>query len=355
MALPEDAEVGTTVHFHSRGASIVGAIPLTRCQFLIPFTVIHDEAGAATAPLLAKFRLPTSLEEKADHFVPLLRAVDFAEAAQRSQGIPDIGFQASRQLQFCHLSDKLRAVIGCAPTLLIALKQTCKWASLEDNVLSMWLERSDDHVKICSRLLGTAGIAHLEHSQWLQNIFPIHIVRQFAGPNWVPATMAFEARYTPSPETRSSWPTTRFLSGQRASWIDVPISLLSLPNLASHLPASPPVDEAEPSSADMIGALRLMLPSYLEEGAPTVAEIAEMAGISVRSLQRKLTDAGLSYSDLLGAARFDKAARLLRGMDAKIIEIAFACGYADPAHFTRAFRKIAGITPRQFREQNRER
>lgn len=331
----------------------MGAIPLTRCQFLIPFAIIHGQIGAATAPLLAKFQLPTSLEEKPDHFIPLLRAVDFAEAAQRTQGISDFGFQASQHLQFCHLSDKLRAVIGSAPTLLTALQQTCRWAPVEDNILSMWLERSDDHVKICSQLLGTAGIAHLEHSQWLQNIFPIHIVRQFAGPNWVPATMAFEARYTPSPETRSFWPTTRFLSGQKASWIDVPVSLLGLPNLLNDRPASPPVDEVEPSRGDMIGALRLMLPSYLDERAPTVVDVAKMAGISVRSLQRRLAGAGLSYSDLLGAARFDNATRLLRDTEAKIIEVAFACGYADPAHFTRAFRKIAGITPRQFRGQYR--
>ncbi|MGX5733314.1 helix-turn-helix domain-containing protein [Bosea thiooxidans] len=333
----------------------MAGIPLTRCQFLIPFTAIHDEMGASTAPLLAKFGLPTSVEEKADHFVPLLRAIGFAEAARRSQGIVDFGFLASQRLQYYHLSDRLRAVIGHSPTLFTALQQICKWATLEDNVLDMWLERRDGHVKICSRLLGTSGIAHLEHSQWLQNIFPIHIVRQFAGANWVPATIAFEARYSPSAQTRSSWPNTRFLSGQAASWIDVPISLLGLPALANELPASPADDAAGPSGADIISALRMMLPSYLDEGAPTVAEVAEMAGISVRSLQRKLSGAGLSYSDLLGAARFENAARLLRDSDAKIIEIAFSSGYADPAHFTRAFRRISGITPREYRDQSRPR
>lgn len=331
----------------------MAGIPLTRCQFLLPFTDIHDEIGASTAPLLAKFGLPTSLEEKAHHFIPLLRAVDFAEAAQRAQGIVDFGFQASQRLQFCHLSEKLRAVIGYSPTLFSALQQVCKWASLEDTVLTMWLERCDDHVKICSRLLGTAGVAHLEHSQWLQNIFPIHIVRQFAGPGWVPATMAFEARYTPSSQTQSRWPGTRFLSGQAASWIDVPVALLGLPNLANDLPASPAEDEAGPYGNDIIGALRLMLPSYLDEGTPTVAEVAEMAGVSVRSLQRKLSGAGLSYSDLLGAARFENAARLLRDTDAKIIEVAFSSGYADPAHFTRAFRRLSGVTPRDYRGQSR--
>jgi hypothetical protein len=45
----------------------------------------------------------------------------------------------------------------------------------------MWFERDDDHVRVCSRLARTNGLLHLEHAQWLQNIFSIYIVRQFAG------------------------------------------------------------------------------------------------------------------------------------------------------------------------------
>jgi AraC-like DNA-binding protein len=333
----------------------MNGIPLTRCQFLIPFVEICNEIGAPSAALLTKFRLPTSLEEKADHYVPILPAIQFAEAAQRAQGIVDFGFQASRLVQFCHLSEKLRSVIAHAPTLLAALHQVCRWAPVEDTNLNMWLERCDDHVKICSRLAGTTGLLHLEHSQWLQNVFPVHIVRQFTGPDWVPTTMAFEARYSPSSDTQAFWPNTRFLSDQDASWIDVPVSLLSLPNLAHETLPNLPEDETGPSAVELIGTLKLMLPSYLDEGLPTVAEVAEMAGISVRSFQRKLSSVDLSYSGLVDMVRFENAARLLRGTDARVIDVAFSSGYADPAHFTRAFRRIAGVTPREFREQWRPR
>lgn len=333
----------------------MNGIPLTRCQFLIPFAVIHSEIGAPTEALLAEFRLPTSLEEKADHFIPLLPAINFAEAAQRSQGITDFGFQASRQLQFCHLSEKLRAIIGYSPTLFTALQQVCKWAPLEDTILSMWLERCDDYVRVCSQLIGTAGLLHLEHSQWLQNIFTIHIVRQFTGSDWTPSTIAFEANYTPSRETKSLWPNTRFLSGQHASWIDVHVSQLSFPNLALDSPPNPYEEEDQTSPTEIVHTLKLMLPSYLDEGAPTIMEIAEMAGISVRSFQRKLSSMGLSYSGLVDLVRFESAAKHLRETDARIIDVAFSCGYADPAHFTRAFRRISGTTPREFREQWRPR
>lgn len=316
----------------------------------MPFADIHADIGASTSRLLEKFRLPGSLEEKADDFIPLLRAVNFAEFVQRSQGITDLGFQASRRLEFDHLSAQLKAVIRYAPTLFTALQQVCKWATLEDNVLNMWLEHRADHVRICSKLVGTAGIAHLEHSQWLQNIFPIHIVRQFAGPDWLPAAIAFEARYSPSAATQALWPKTRFLSGQHASWIEVPLGLMGLPCRSMAALPELPADEAGPGASSLINSLQLMLPSYLDERVPTVAEVADMAGTSTRSLQRKLSQAGLTYSDLLEGARFQRAARLLQHSDAKVIDIAFAAGYTDPAHFTRAFRRMSGTTPSKFRQ-----
>jgi AraC-like DNA-binding protein len=334
----------------------MATIPLTRCQFLLPFAGILNELGAPTSSLLAKFHLPTSLEEKANLYIPILPAIRFAESAQRSQGIVDFGFQAARHLHYGHLSEKLRTLIGHSSTLLAALQQVCKWASVEDTNLIIWLERCDDQVRICSRLTGTKGLLHLEHSQWLQVVFPIHIVRRFAGPNWAPATIAFEARYTPGLEAQSCWPNTRFLSGQHASWIDVPISQLSSSNnRANEIPPPPQDGEYGPASYEMIELLKLMLPSYLDEGVPTLSEVAEMAGVSTRSLQRKLSYAGLSYSTLIDTARFENASKLLRATDSKIIEIALSSGYTDPAHFTRAFRRIAGVTPRQFREQSRPR
>ncbi|WP_440639959.1 helix-turn-helix domain-containing protein [Bradyrhizobium sp. PUT101] len=330
-------------------------IHLTRCQHLSPFADILNGLGAPTVSLLERFRLPASLEEKSDYYIPILPAIEFAQFASSSQGIEDFGFHAARTLHFGHLSKRTRHLIGHSPTLLVALQQACKWASLEDSNLSNWLEHHDDHVRYCSRLDGTKGLQHLEHSQWLQIAFPIFIIRQFAGSDWAPATIAFEARYTPSRACQSFWTKSHFLSGQEASWIDVPVSLLGLPNRTNETPPDLKSAPVEHPSFGFIQTLKLMLPSYLDERPPVLAEIAEMAGVSARSLQREFSRAGITYSGLLDAVRFDNARKLLRDTDSKIIEVAFASGYADPAHFTRAFRRVAGVTPGQFREQWRPR
>ncbi|MET4023199.1 helix-turn-helix transcriptional regulator [Bradyrhizobium sp. S3.2.12] len=127
-----------------------------------------------------------------------------------------------------------------------------------------------------------------------------------------------------------------FLSGQKASWIDVPISLLRTPHPANAVASGSSQREFEPISTDIVTALKLMLPSYLDERVPGIAEMAEITGTSVRSLQRELARAGLTYSRLLDQVRFEKGAELLRKTDARIIDIAFAAGYTDPAHFARA-------------------
>ena len=221
------------------------AIPLTRCQFLIPFAEIYSETGGPTAKLLARFQLPTSLEEKANCYVPLLPAVRFAKAAQQ-EGVSEIAFRAAQRLSFDHLSDAMRVRIRHSPTLLVALEQMCRWATVEDTNLHLWLEPIDESLKVCSGLRGTQGIPYLEISQWLQNMFVIHIVRQFAGAAWAPNVIAFGAHYTPSVGVQALWPNTRFMSGQKASWIEVPLQFLSLPNPANTAQSILPETEGQP-------------------------------------------------------------------------------------------------------------
>ncbi|MDT3380078.1 helix-turn-helix transcriptional regulator [Labrys neptuniae] len=78
-----------------------------------------------------------------------------------------------------------------------------------------------------------------------------------------------------------------------------------------------------------------------------------MAGVSTRTFQRKLSHLGLTYSDILDTVRYENASTLLRDTDCKIIDVSFSSGYTDPAHFSRAFRRISGVTQRQFRKQSR--
>ena len=50
------------------------------------------------------------------------------------------------------------------------------------------------------------------------------------------------------------------------------------------------------------------------------------------------------------AATAEAGQRLLDEEDMRVTDAAYALGYSDPAHFTRAFRRMAGVSPRQYRQ-----
>lgn len=61
---------------------------------------------------------------------------------------------------------------------------------------------------------------------------------------------------------------------------------------------------------------------------------------------------GLSFINYLTRIRIEKARELLLQPHYKIYEIAALVGYDDFRHFSKTFRKLEGINPRQFREKN---
>jgi AraC-like DNA-binding protein len=97
----------------------------------------------------------------------------------------------------------------------------------------------------------------------------------------------------------------------------------------------------------------LLKPCVIEE-SPDIAEIAEMLGTSSRSLQRRLTEEGASYSEIVQRVRYHTAAEMLRDSNLRVIDVANTLGYEDASHFSRFFRRVAGITPRHFRSRYRE-
>ena len=94
-------------------------------------------------------------------------------------------------------------------------------------------------------------------------------------------------------------------------------------------------------------ALRLILTS---QGRMPVSQIAEVIGISERTVRRGVTAAaGLSPKVLSRILRFQNVVSRLRSPEsADLCGIAQACGYADQAHMGREFHRLAGLTPTAF-------
>jgi AraC-like DNA-binding protein len=86
----------------------------------------------------------------------------------------------------------------------------------------------------------------------------------------------------------------------------------------------------------------------LSEGVPSINDIAQQLNMSSRTLQRRLSDEGFVYQELVDDTRRDLAVRLLEKKEYSLAEIAFLTGYAEQSTFTRAFKRWHGQTPTGF-------
>ena len=91
-----------------------------------------------------------------------------------------------------------------------------------------------------------------------------------------------------------------------------------------------------------------VLRDSIEYGRPTVCVVADALDMSVRTLQRRLADVDLTFNNMLEQFRQQRAVELLIHGAHSITAVAFLLGYADSAHFSRAFRRWFDQSPRHF-------
>ena len=104
---------------------------------------------------------------------------------------------------------------------------------------------------------------------------------------------------------------------------------------------------------EFVKSIHQIISTYVLTNNINLEEIADATGMSARTLQRRLTDNGLKFHDLLNQAKFDHAKEMLLANQTSIAEVADSLGYSDAAHFTRAFRRWSGISPTEFRKKRR--
>jgi AraC family transcriptional regulator len=82
----------------------------------------------------------------------------------------------------------------------------------------------------------------------------------------------------------------------------------------------------------------------------TLVELADVAGFSPHYFLSIFRNTfGTTPHQYILRERVDEAKALLKHEAASISEIGLMLGFADQSHFTSTFRRIAGMTPSQFR------
>jgi len=203
-----------------------------------------------------------------------------------------------------------------------------------------WLRKSALPLSVGSRQMELSSLAYM-----------VQTVRVSAGFDWRPARMCVERDSIPQLNQLEPFAGAEVIRHRGVSGIAIPFSILSQlnPLLAPTDPIEGDRFFADAPSEELPSALRQVLRAMVHLGHPRIETIAEIAGVQVRTLQRRLRAEDFTFKKLVDEARFLETMDLVGDQDVTFTEIAHHLGYTDQAHFTRAFRRWAGVTPSRYR------
>ena len=137
---------------------------------------------------------------------------------------------------------------------------------------------------------------------------------------------------------------------QLDSSISIPAELLQLPvHLDILVKRQTSADADADKNNDFANSIRNIINTYSRTKNISIEETADIAEMSVRTLQRRLSDHGLHFNELLNDAKFAHAKAKLKDTKMPVMVIAKSLGYSDAAHFTRAFHNWSGMSPTKYR------
>lgn len=80
-------------------------------------------------------------------------------------------------------------------------------------------------------------------------------------------------------------------------------------------------------------------------------EIAREAGMSVSRFARSFKETtGTTFVNYLNGVRVVRAREILKEGEISITDVAVACGFTNPFHLSRTFKRITGASPTTFRK-----
>lgn len=111
--------------------------------------------------------------------------------------------------------------------------------------------------------------------------------------------------------------------------------------------------------ANLLAKGKLDLPSQvyaklielLPSGDCSRERVARSLHMSASSFHEKLKKAGTSYQQLLDETRRDLAEKYIEQEDLSLSEVAYLLGFTESTNFSRAFKRWAGVSPREYRNR----
>lgn len=315
-----------------------------------------SELGGDPSLALKTSGLNKELWQTPEVFIPTEQYRLALNVASQLTNVPHYGLLLSQRQSLLKFG-ALGYVILNSPDLRTALNYTAKYLLTHDTGTVSSLLIEDGIATMTHKLAGVGTTSTIQQTELGVGLV-LKFIRTTIGPEWTPSAVYFEHSRPKSTvlHQRIFQCPVYFDNDQsgiefNANDLDRPI-ISADPKLYTILKSY--VEELiNRSEKNIAHQVRALIMNALEDGYPYIDSVAKKLSFSRSELQRHLKRENTSYQKLVEEVRYGVARKYLMDTDLSLSTITAILSYSDPAVFTRAFKRQAGTTPRDWRAHHK--
>jgi AraC-like DNA-binding protein len=314
------------------------------------------ESGIQLAPLLSRAGLTVEQIDNRSARLKVESQIRFLELATEALQDDFLGFHLARDFDLREIG-LLYYVLASSEFLADALQKVERYSGIVNEGISLRFRGGREAAITLSYVDVERRSDRQQIEFWLTSL--VRVCRQLTNCRLVPSQIRVIHHRGKMPEELRSFLGCAIEFGSNVDEVVFPgtVEFMPIGSADTHLNellikySDEALSRREANCATLRSSVENTIAPLLPHGKARADEIARRLGMSHRTLARRLSSEGLSFSKILDGLRADLAKGYLRDEDLPISQIAWLLGYSEVSAFTHAFKRWAGTTPRQSRAQ----
>ncbi|WP_144209372.1 helix-turn-helix domain-containing protein [Shewanella donghaensis] len=324
----------------------IDSIPLFRAEYMVPFIERLKDFENNIYPIIEQAKLPESILTAEHEFVTEQSVLNLLKIVSNRLGgkrYAEWLLQITRTIFIPQYLAKFS--LNCS--VKKAIKELVKVVNFESKHTDIQLKTA----------LGKVWFARYRHKedpeehdlaeQFAMTVM-VAFIRAITHSKWCPVDIALQSQNVNSYLSVLGSDNAQIFTGRRVTAISISDEVLrqTIKVKQGWQSMKKAVGKSPDSFAE---SLRYALSPYLSMGRLPITTAADLLGLSVRTLQRRLAEENVSYTNMVEDIWFKQAIGLLVDENLAVTQVSATLGYADVAHFSRAFKRKAGLSPRAYK------
>ena len=328
---------------------------LVRAACLTNYREVAQASGLDPVRMLLDADLSPSVLDEPDLMIPVERVGRLLQASATVSGNESFGLCMARSRLLSNLG-AVGLLMRDQQSLRDSLKLLMRYQAFLNGALTLSIEESGNTVVIRELLM--AGSTHQPTRQRVELALGVmvRLIRQLIGRDWQPRRVCFEHSAPRDLSVHSQ------LLGRNVEFdFEFNCIVCTRSDLDTRNEFADPamVRYAQqlldallkPSDETMLDEVRRTIFLLLPSGRCSMEQVSEHLGLVPRTLQRRLTDQGLSFSALMNDIRKEQASRYVVDGSRSLREVAQLLGFGAPSSFSRWYQLQFGSSAKESRAQ----